>query len=133
LHNKTIKMKKEKTNNSPGVYLSIEENVFEISGNAFSDSINDVFSEILEWIEINIPKLQNELVCVLSLNVFNSVTYKNVLFIFHKFEIFNKNGKKISVAWYCNPEDDDMYDLAVDMKELYNIPFEIIIKTPNQT
>jgi hypothetical protein len=125
-------MKIEKTNNSPGVYLSIEENVFEISGNAFSDSINEVFSDILDWVDGNIPKLQSELECIFSLNVFNSVTYKNILNILHKFEVFNKNGKKISVIWYYNADDDDMYDLAMDMKELYNIPFEIKAKATIQ-
>jgi hypothetical protein len=118
-------MKIEKTNNSPSVYLSIEDMIFEISGNAFSDFSNDIFADVLEWIDVNIPGLESELVCKFSLDVFNSVTYKNILNILHKFEIFNKKGKKISVVWYCKPDDEDMYELAFDMKELYNIPFDI--------
>jgi hypothetical protein len=60
------------------------------------------------------------------MDVFNSVTYKNILNILHKFEKLIKTGKKIRVKWYCKPDDEDMYDLSVDMQELYNIPFEII-------
>ncbi len=118
-------MKIEKTNNTPAVHLSLEDNLFSITGNSFSDAANDIFIEIINWIDLNIPKLENELVCHLSLSVFNSVTYKNLLNIFQKFEIFIRKGKKIRVDWFCDSEDEDILELVEDIKELYNIPLEI--------
>ena len=121
-------MIKSKTHNTPFVNLSVENCYFEITGNSFSDQSDDVFAEILKWIDDELPKLECHLTCVFYLNVFNSITYKNILSILKKFEDLRKNGKEISVDWCCHIEDEDNLELANDIKALFKIPFNIIEK-----
>ncbi len=121
-------MKIESSHNTPYVNLSLEENVFEISGHAFSDKINDIFSDILEWIDTEIPKLSQTLVCEIKLDVFSSVTYKNLFNVLQKLEAFvTDEGKDIRIKWYSDPEDGDNYDMADDIRDLYDLPFEIVL------
>ncbi len=98
-------MIKEETKNTPFIYLSLKEGKFEIKGNSYSEQAENVFNEIIEWVEKELPKLQCKLICVFDLSVINSVTYKNILSIFKIFEENIKKGKEISIEWYCESED----------------------------
>jgi hypothetical protein len=121
-------MKQERSNTTPYINLSLEENTFEIKGNAFSNGANDLFSEIMDWVDSNIPQLENELECVFALHVLNSVTQKSLLCIFQKLDVFLKQGKKLKVVWYCDPNDEDLIDLADDIQRFYSIPIEVRLK-----
>ena len=121
-------MKKEKTHNTPLVYLSVEDCVFEITGNSFSDQADEVFADIIKWIDNELPTLQCSLICNFYLNVFNSITYKNILSILQKIEELCKKGKEISVVWKYDSDDEDNLELAEDISELFDIPFEIVEK-----
>ena len=119
-------MIKEKTDNTPFIYLSLEKCKFEIKGNSYSEQAESVFNEIIEWAVNELPKLKCKLVCVFDLSVINSVSYKNILTILKTVEDNIKSGKEISVDWYYDRDDEDNFDLANDVNELYDIPFNII-------
>ena len=121
-------MIKEETKNTPFIYLSLEECKFEIKGNSYSEQAENVFIDIIEWVEKELPKLQCKLICVFDLSVINSVTYKNILSIFKMVEENIKEGKEISVDWYYESEDEENFDLAHDISELFEVPFNIIEK-----
>lgn len=119
-------MEIKETRNTPYVHLSSKSSIFEIKGNSFSDDLEDIYSKVLKWIEKNIPKIDSEINFVFNFYVFNSVSYKNILVIMSKFNEFNEQGKKISVTWVYDVEDEDSKDVGEDLKELFNIPVTII-------
>ena len=124
-------MKIENTENTPYIHLSPEESKFEIIGDSFSDQADKIYSDILKWIDSEFPKLQSKINCVFYFSVLNSVTYKNILSILKSFEEYIKKGKEISVDWYYDKGDDDNFDLAKDISELFEVPFNIIEKHNN--
>ena len=119
-------MKIEETPNSPFVNLSVEECIFEIKGNSFSDNLSEIYDKVIDWIDNEMPKINCTLECKFNFYVFNSVTYKNILLIMTKFSELLKKGKEIKVIWYYDKEDEDSLAVGEDIKELFNFPVQII-------
>jgi len=123
-------MRIEKTINSPYVHLSVEDCMFEITGNSFSDDLSEIFEQIIEWVENEMPKITCDIQCKFNFFVFNSVTYKNILLLMSKFYELKEQGKSISVEWIYDGEDEDSFEVGEDLKDIFDIPVTII-KTKN--
>ena len=119
-------MKFEETRNTPEVYISRDECIFEIIGPSFADHITDIYKPILEWIEEEIPYLESELNCIFKLEVLNSVSYKNIIEIIMRLTHFVQTGKKINIHWYYFKNDEDNYAVGKDLSDLFDIPVNLI-------
>ncbi len=115
----------EKTINSPFINLSVENCVFEIEGNSFSENLDDIYGQIVKWVDEEMPKIDCEITCKFNLHVYNSVTYKNLLLIMSKFHEHNQKGKKIKVVWFYDEEDEDSISIGEDLKDIFDIPVEL--------
>ena len=122
-------MKLEKTKNTPFVNLSITDCVFEITGDSYYEEFTDIYDQILKWIEEEMPKLECEINCVFHFGVLNSISLKNVIIILLKLNHYYKTGKKISITWYYDKDDEDNEDNAEDLSILTEIPFKIVAVT----
>ncbi len=114
----------KETPGSPFVQLSVDDCIFEIKGNSFSENINEVYEKVLTWIDEEIPKAECEINFTLRFNVLNSVTYKNILIMMTKFAEFQKQGKKINIIWYFDKDDEDSLAIGEDIEELFNLPVQ---------
>lgn len=114
------------TKNTPEVNLSIKNCQFEIRGSSYSDSVfKDVYSKILFWIDERMPYLDCELNCIFFIDLMNSISYKNIMQIMIRLVSFYKEGKKITISWFFEGDDEDNEELAHDMSTLFDIPFII--------
>lgn len=114
----------KETPGSPYIHLSAEDCIFEIKGNSFSENINEIYEKVLTWIDEEMSKIECNINCIFKFNVSNSVTYKNVLIVMTKFVNLIKQGKKITVVWYFDEEDEDSLSIGEDIEELFNIPVQ---------
>lgn len=112
----------EKTTNTPYVNLSVEDCTFEIIGNSFSDEISEFYDNVIKWVETEMPKISCEIECIFHFYVFNSVTYKTILLLMSKFYELKEQGKKITIKWIYDVEDEDSGDVGEDLKEIFDIP-----------
>lgn len=116
----------ERTKNKPEVNLSIENCLFEIKGSSYSDrSFEEVYSEVLNWIDDEMHKLECDLNCVFFIDIMNSISYKNIMQIMIKLVNYYKKGKKLKITWFFEGDDEDNEELAHDMSQLFDIPFDI--------
>lgn len=113
-----------KTKNTPEVNLSIKNCQFEIRGSSYSDSVfKDVYSKILLWIDERMPYLDCEMNCIFFIDLMNSISYKNIMQIMIRLVSFYKEGKRITISWFFEGDDEDNEELAHDMSTLFDIPF----------
>ncbi len=120
-----MKLNISETPNSPKVFLSAEECIFQIKGNSYSEKTDEIFSKIHQWINENFPSLNCEIIFNIYLNVTNSVTYKNILIMMTNIAGFVEKGKKIKIIWKFNSDDEDIRNIGEDIKELFDIPVNI--------
>ena len=122
-------MKLKRTKNTPSVFLSVKECIFEIKGPSFAEHISEIYTPILQWIEEEIPLLSCELDCHFQIDVLNSVSYKNIIEIIMRLDYYAKNGKQIKIVWHYYTDDEDNYAVGNDLSELFDINFEMIEET----
>ncbi len=115
-----------KTKNTPEVNLSAEKCLFEIIGASYSDNIyEEVYENVLNWIENQMPKIDCEINCIFKISILNSMTYKNLMQILIKLADYHKAGKQITVTWYFEGDDEDNEEIAEDLSQIFDIPFTI--------
>lgn len=116
----------QKTKKTPLINLNLKENVFQIKGPSFSENIIDVYNPVIDWIDAEIPELENDLICELYFTVLNSASHKKIFQILIKLNAFLDKGKIIKVNWYYDEDDEDIMEMGEDLIELINLPFELI-------
>ena len=119
-------MKKDKTKNTPFINLSVKECRVKIEGPSYSEDIDDIYKDVIKWIENEVPKLNCELNFELFFTVINSITQKNLMQIFFMLSDFYKQGIKINVIWKVYEDDEDMIELTDEISVLFNFPMKVI-------
>lgn len=119
-------MKKDKTKNTPFINLSVEECKVEIEGPSYSEDIDDIYKDVIKWLENEVPHLNCELNFELYFTVINSITQKNLMQIFLMLSDFYKKGVKMNVNWKVDEDDEDITDLTDEFSGLFNIPIKVI-------
>jgi len=114
-----------KTKKTPLINLNFEENTFQIQGPSFSEDIAEIYVPVFDWIESEIPKLNQELECELYFTVLNSASHKKIFQMLIKLDKFYSEGKNIKVKWCYDEDDEDIMEMGEDLIELVNIPFEL--------
>ena len=118
----------KQSSDSPYVYLSAEDCVFEIKGNSFSVRVEELYGKVMKWIKNEVPHINCEMNWVFNFNVISTGTLKRILEIVAQLEQFYDSGKKIRISWICEDCDSDNYEIAKDFLEFTKMPFEIIEK-----
>ena len=119
-------MKIKETKNSPFVNLSVDDCTFFIKGNSFSDNLSEIYDKVIDWIDNEMPKIECPIECKYNFYVYNSITYKNILLMMSKFSELQATGKSIKIIWYYEKEDEDSLAIGEDIKDLFNLPVQII-------
>lgn len=119
----TIKLRE--TDDTPGVTLDIENNIFEISGRSLPEDVISFYQPILDWIDTEMKKYKDKIVFVFKMNYFNTASSKLLLDILIRLEEMVANGQDVSVHWYYDKDDEDMMEAGEEYAEIVEVPFEI--------
>jgi len=119
----TIKLKG--TDDTPGVTLDIENNIFEISGRSMPEDVSEFYQPILDWIDTEMKKYKDKIVFAFKMNYFNTASSKLLLDILIRLEKMVANGQDVSVHWYYDEDDEDMMEAGEEYAEIVEVPFEI--------
>ncbi len=117
------------TQNTPRIHLNAEKEIFEISGASFSEDVTNTYELVTEWIDENIPKFEGVLTCKFHFNVINSFSHKKIFNFLIKLNNLAKVGKKISIEWVHDIDDEDIMEMGEDLNELIDLPFSIKSKS----
>ncbi|MEA2042538.1 MAG: DUF1987 domain-containing protein [Bacteroidota bacterium] len=119
------KIYRKQTKNTPFVNLDAENLKFEISGVSFSEDIAEFYKPILQWVDDYIPRIEGQLNCKFHFDVLNSFSHKKIFNLLITLNNFAQNGKKISVEWAHDEDDEDIMEMGEDLDELIDLPFSI--------
>ena len=117
-------LKLEENIGMPYVMLSIDDKVFEISGDSYSPNVINIYNQILKWIDSEINKLTGKLVCKFHFSVFSTVTKKKMVEIIYTLNEHQDKGKEIEIIWIYDKFDEDSMAIAEDLIELFDIPIK---------
>ena len=114
----------EGTEDTPQINIDLEAGVFSLSGRSLPEDVTTFYEPVVKWLDVYTSKSPME--CAIKLEYFNTASSKIILDILMKLEELAKSSNHISIKWYCDKNDEDMYEAGEEFSDLVDIPFELI-------
>ena len=122
---------KESTKETPLVSLNSEKGVLLIDGNCESETPDEFFTEITDWINNYSKKPQETTTLTINLGGINISSSKYLLNIIYQLEALHKENFKVRIRWVYKNGEDGNYELGKDYDEMVSFPFEFIETVEN--
>jgi hypothetical protein len=124
----------ESTLNSPGIILDPEKNKFEFTGESRPEDVRNFYLPVLEWLEDfteaiengDFPKPEGPREFDFYFEYFNSTSAKYILDIFKALNRIHESGNEIQVKWKYEEDDEDMYEVGMEMSRMSKLPFKYV-------
>ena len=114
----------EATDETPGVKLDAEKNIFEFNGKSLPEDVVTFYNPIMDWLDQYSERLNDVTEVEFRLDYFNTASSKMILDILLKLEEFQDSGKEVKVKWYFQEDDEDMEEAGEEYAEIVDVPFE---------
>lgn len=111
---------------TPSVYLSKEENKFEIAGKSMPEDVAQFYKPIIAWVEDYASAPNAKTTVDFKMLYFNTASSKMLLDFMIKFEEMYEDGKDVLIRWYFPEDDEDMEEAGEEYSEMVEVPFEQI-------
>ena len=121
------------TLNTPSISLDPVGNKFELKGESRPENVRKFYLPILEWLEKFAAEVSGKdssapLYFSFNFEYFNSTSAKYILDIFKILNSINKAGNEVKVSWHYEEDDEDMYEVGMEMSRMAGIPFEYVVE-----
>ncbi|MFP4366155.1 MAG: DUF1987 domain-containing protein [Bacteroidales bacterium] len=112
------------TDDTPGIILDANSEVFEISGRSLPEDVTAFYDPVLNWLDEYAEKPNPKTEFVFKLTYFNTASSKVLLDILMKLEDINNDGNEVIVKWYSPEDDEDMQEAGEEYADIVDIAFE---------
>jgi len=113
----------EKTDDSPGITLDREANVFRISGKSLPEDVVDFYQPVLDWLHAYSKSPNPATEFEFKLIYFNTASSKLIMDILMIFENMVDEGHDVKVRWLSLDSDEDMQEAGREYEEMMDVPF----------
>lgn len=114
------------TFNSPKVILDPGKGHFEFSGESRPENVRSFYLPVIEWLENFAGKSKEPVEFLFGFEYFNSTSAKYILDIFKILKTLNSRGVDVKVKWQFEEDDEDMYEVGVEMSRMSELNFEYL-------
>lgn len=113
---------------TPEINFNSEEGVLEFKGRSSPENSIQFYSHINEKLDQYIQNENGsaELVVNFEFDYFNSSSSKCLWDVFKKLVIIREKGKKVTVNWFYDEDDEDMKESGEDFRDLMDLEFNFI-------
>ena len=121
----------EASKETPLVSLNSEKGVFLIDGDCVSETPDDFFNNITNWIENYSKSPYKNTTLTINLGEINISSSKFLLNIIYQLENIYKSGFQVKIRWVYKNGEDGNYELGKDYSEMASVPFDFIETVEN--
>ena len=122
---------RESTKETPIISLNSEKGVLLIDGNCESETPEEFFTDITDWIKNYSKSPRETTTLTINLGGINISSSKYLLNIIYQLEELHKKKFKVRIRWVYKNGEDGNYELGKDYNEMVTIPFEFIETVEN--
>lgn len=118
----------ERTVSTPSINFDVKSGLLQIKGESFPENVAKFYGPVLDWLKGYLEYSNQEIKVVFDIVYFNSSTSKVFMTIFDLLEQEAGNGKKVSVVWRCDQDNEIAIECGEEFKEdVTLLPFDIEI------
>ena len=121
---KVIDIKPDKS--TPLVYMDAENNQVMIEGRSYMENPQVFYEPIILWMREFLSVIDKESTLTLKIDYLNTSSTKMIMDILDLWEKYFKDGKKLSITWFYDPDNDFGLETGEEYKEDYTIPFNLV-------
>lgn len=121
----------EASKETPLVSLNSEKGVFLIDGECVSETPDEFFNNITNWIENYSKNPYKTTTLTINLRGINISSSKFLLNIIYQLESMYKSGFQVKIRWVYKNGEDGNYELGKDYSEMASVPFDFIETVEN--
>lgn len=114
------------TQSTPAIATSWTRGRLVMRGDSYPENSLQFFSPLLRWVKRYLGDAEEPLALELYLLYLNTSSVKAMMDIFDMLEDAHSEGRKVSVTWYYDPENERVAELAEEFKEDCSFPFVVI-------
>lgn len=117
----------DKTKSTPKIQFDPQNCLLLIEGQSYPENAFKFYEPIFSWLDGYLRQLEQETVLEMYFHMpyINTSSSKCIMMLLEKLESAFHNGKKVSVRWYYDEENDVALECAEEFKEDLELPFEI--------
>jgi hypothetical protein len=98
----------------PTVDFNYETGICTISGKSYLEDTNQFYLALLEWLDQYFNEIAKPIQFNVRLSYYNTSSSRSILYIFDLLKIYEDNGGKVEVNWYCRDIDYEVILEEVD-------------------
>ena len=121
----------EASKETPLVSLNSEKGVLLIDGDCVSETPDEFFNNITNWIENYSKNPYKTTTLTINLRGINISSSKFLLNIIYQLENIYKSGFQVKIRWVYKNGEDGNYELGKDYSEMASVPFDFIETVEN--
>jgi len=111
----------------PSLSLNANSGVLELAGKSIPERTSEFYDPVLAWIDEYSQSPKEETIFNVKLEYCNSASTRYLMDILERLDRIFKEGKKVTVNWYYEEDDEDMLDLGQSYSVPLTIPINMIL------
>lgn len=115
-----------KTDDTPSINFDKAAGKFEISGKSLPEDVSTFYAPVFAWISEYSKSPNADSVFVFKMVYFNTASSKILLDILLRLEEMLNDGKKVTIEWHFENDDEDMKEAGEEYSEITELPFKFI-------
>lgn len=120
------KFYREETKGTPKVDFDPSTNILVLKGQSYPENAFKFYEPILQWLDQYLEEVDGEILVELSLPYINTSSSKCMMMFLEKLEDAYNQGKKITINWYYDEENESELECAEEFQEDVTVPFNLI-------
>lgn len=117
------------TKSTPLVLFDSESNLLRFLGQSYPENAFKFYEPIFGWVDECLEQLGDQPFSIeMQLPYINTSSTKCIMMMLEKFDEAYSEGKKVTLNWYYDPENENELECAEEFKEDLGLPFHIIPK-----
>jgi hypothetical protein len=120
------KLEIERRSNTPAIIFDPASGHLKIEGRSIPENPGEFYDNLIDWIKEYFKAPQPVTVIDLNLEYVNSGSSKYLLGLFRVVKEEAQKGKKVTVNWYYEEDDEAIMSLGEHYKTSLKIPFNLI-------
>ncbi len=117
----------EGSKSTPTVILDAEKNNLFLQGQSYPENAFKFYEPIFQWVDEYLEKLNAEVLVQIDFNLpyINTSSSKCIMMLLEKLDKAYESGKKLTLNWYYNEDNESELECAEEFKEDLTFPFNI--------
>ncbi|SHK62993.1 DUF1987 domain-containing protein [Desulforamulus aeronauticus] len=117
----------EGSKSTPTVILDAEKNNLFLQGQSYPENAFKFYEPIFQWVDEYLEKLTAEVLVQIDFNLpyINTSSSKCIMMLLEKLDKAYASGKKLTLNWYYNEDNESELECAEEFKEDLTFPFNI--------